>query len=127
MIKKMLIVIVLSVLSVNAYQPNRAVAEMDIRHLNTKFDYEYVRQHFPEKIWRAKWQSLLDERMQWLNTGKLATKADGVTVKDIKRIVTNKKGDNTEEHYQYEYKEDPNCKMKRLGFTVEEIQAALNS
>jgi len=99
---------------------------MDIRHLNTKFDYEYVRQNFPERVWREKYQALLDERMQWLNTGKLEKKTDGVTAKDSKKIITNKKDDSTEEYYQYEYKEDPNSKMKRLGFSLEEVQSSLN-
>ncbi len=98
---------------------------MDIRHLNTKFDYEYVKQNFPEKVWRAKWQALLDDRIKWINTGKLASKAAGVTVKGSKKINTNKKEDGTEEHYQYELKEDPNCTMKRRGFTVAHIVTTL--
>lgn len=98
---------------------------MDIRHLNTKSDYEYVKQNFPAEIWRPRYQALLDDRMQWLNTGKLQTKADGVTIKDKKKIVTDKKDDDTEEHYQYEYKEDPNCRLNRLGFTVEEVEGIL--
>ena len=100
---------------------------MDIRWLNTKFDYEYVKANFSEEIWRAKYQALLDDRMQWLNTGKLEKKTDGVTVKDSKKIVTNKKDDDTEEHYQYEYKEDPNCKMKRVGFTEAEVLKVLQT
>ena len=98
---------------------------MDIRWLNTKFDYEYVRKNFPEEIWRAKYQALLDDRMQWLNTRKLNQKADGVTIANQKKVVTNKKDDGMEEYYQYEFKEDPNCKLKRLGFSMIEVLSGL--
>ena len=99
---------------------------MDIKWLNTKFDYEYVRRNFSKEVWRKKWQYLLDERMQWLSVGKLNQKADGVTIANQKKVVTNKRNDGSEEHYQYEFKEDPNCKMKRLGFSLKDIQAVLD-
>ena len=98
---------------------------MDIRHLNTKADYEYVRQNFPKEVWKPKYQALLKERMQWSGAKKLANKTDGITKKDAKKVVTNKKEDGTEEHYQYEYKSDPGCALFRLGFTVSEANAVL--
>lgn len=61
---------------------------MDIRHLNTKSDYEYMKQNFPESVWRPKFQALLDDRMQWINKGKLVKKVDGVETPGIKKIVT---------------------------------------
>ncbi len=98
---------------------------MDIRWLNTKFDYEYVRQNFPEEIWRVKYQALLDDRMQWLMVGKLNQKADGVDIANQKKIVTSKREDGSEEYYQYKYKEDPNCKLNRLGFSTTEVLSVL--
>lgn len=61
---------------------------MDIETLNTRKDYEYLKQNFPESVWRPKFQALLDDRMQWVNKGKLANKADGVEIAGKKKIVT---------------------------------------
>ena len=90
-------------------------------------------------------KNLIDERFNWLPTeivkqdfvsdGKAAsfdsakklTKGDKETI-DATHRVTELKDDKTQEiteRYQEEYKEDPNCKLFRLGFTVEEAQTLI--
>ena len=120
-----LLCLLISVVSISAQVQVRTLEQ--IKWLNTRTDYEYVRANYPEEIWRPRFQILLDEYKQWINTSKLINKADGVVVANQKKIVTNKRNDGSEEHYQYEFKEDPNCKMKRLGFTLAEVQAVLQN
>ena len=129
--KKLIIMLFISncllipIVSISAQVQIRTLDQ--IKWLNTRTDYEYVRTNYPEEIWRPKFQILLDEHEQWQNTGKLNQKADGVAVANQKKIVTSKRNDGSEEYYQYEFKIDPNCKMKRLGFTLVEVQAILQN
>ena len=97
--------------------------ETGVVHLNTKADYLNFKQHFPPEVWEPEFQALLDGRKNWLNTGKLAEEQAGVVddthkVIELKDDITNK----VKERYQYKYQEDPNCKLFRLGFTVEEVE-----
>jgi hypothetical protein len=95
-------------------------------YLNTRADYEYVRDNFPPEQWRSRFQALLDERFSWLPVGPLAEGAPGV--EDASHRVV--------EHYdgtgqavvsrvQEEFREDPAALIFRLGFTVEEVEDAL--
>lgn len=97
------------------------------KHCNTKEDYLYVQEHFPREQWEPVFQALLDERLAWLNTGKLKS-VDGVTNKTHKVVTVGGEEDGTPlQHYQYEFKEDENCKLFRVGFTVEEVQLLLGN
>lgn len=93
------------------------------KSLNTKADYEFVRKNFPKEKWREDFQNLLDTRMDWFNTGTLKSGGSGV-VDNTHRIVTDEQ---TGEKYQYEYKENPNCRLKAMGYTVDEMQKILES
>jgi len=93
-------------------------------HLNSKADYEYVKANFPDK-WKAEYQALLDDLYAWFFTGTLDSKNAGVE-DDTHKIVEEKKMDSDEVIYQqYELKESPTAKLFQLGFTVEELKAAL--
>lgn len=93
------------------------------KSLNTKEDYEFVRKNFPKENWRKDFQDLLDTRMDWFNVGALEKGESGV-VDDSHRIVADEQ---TGEKYQYEYKENPNCRMKALGYTADEVEKILES
>ena len=95
------------------------------KHLNSKADYEYIRNNFPDSMWKPAWQALLDGEKNWFNTGKLESKEDGVKNRSHK-VVEATNNDNGTEYYQYELQADPNCEMVRLGFTKAEVKAALN-
>lgn len=94
--------------------------------LNTKEDYLYVREHFSREQWEPVFQALLDARMAWLNVGQLNSEAEGITDDTHKVVVVGGEDGMPVQYYQYEYKEDPNCRLFRLGFTVEEVQQLLN-
>lgn len=96
------------------------------KHLNSKVDYLYVKDNFPRKEWAEKFQNLLDERMQWFNIGKLDKKEDGITDDTHKIIENQEQGEQLAEYYQYELKEDQNCQLYKLGFTVKEVESILN-
>lgn len=94
--------------------------------LNTKKDFLYIREHFPREQWQPVFQALLDERMAWLNVGRLESAADGIT-DETHKVVTVGGDDGTPvQYYQYEYKEDENCRLFRLGFTVKDVQQLLS-
>lgn len=93
------------------------------KHLNSKADYEYVKNNFPSTQWKPAFQELLDSQQQWFNTGKVTGK--GVTDVTHKVIINEPMGDIPAVSYQYELKDDPNCTLLQLGFTVDDVQAAL--
>ncbi len=95
------------------------------KHLNTRGDYEVIKELFSEEQWKQAYQELVDTSIGWLMTSKLEDEQSGVTDDTHEvREVKDHEG-NVTERYQYEYKLDPNCKLLRLGFTVEEVEAVL--
>lgn len=91
------------------------------KHLNTKEDYLYIRDHFPDEQWKPVFYNLLDTQKEWLNVGELEVGQVGVE-DDTHKIVSNKvSGSEDIVRYQYEYKVDQNCLMYRLGFTEKEV------
>jgi len=84
------------------------------KHLNTRFDYEYVKNEFPASQWKPAWQGLLDTRFSWLPaTGKETAETPLRDVEADGQVVG-----------QEAWVEDPNAKIFRLGFTVAEVAAA---
>lgn len=101
------------------------------KHLNSKFDYEYVKNNCDESYWKPLWQNLLDMRYKWFTTKKLDKKEDGVE-DDTHRIETiavvdptTQKETGENEYYQLEYLEDPASDFVELGFTEDEVKKAL--
>ena len=93
------------------------------KHLNTKTDYIYVKDNFPREEWAKDWQALLDSRKNWFFVATLADEKDGVT-DETHKVVKNDDGENVT-YSQYELRDDETADIYRLGFTVEEVQAAL--
>ena len=104
-----------------------AEANIDVQngmvYLNSKADYEYIQKHFPPEVWKPKFQALLKEEKNWLNTEKLAKEQEGI-VSETHRIVEIKDDvtDEVKERYQQEYKQDPNCRLLKLGFKVTDVK-----
>lgn len=91
-------------------------------NLNTKEDYLFVKDNFPASMWKDDFQALLDSVNEWFNIGEIK-KANGIidaTHKIVEDIETGKT-------YQYELKENKDCKLYQLGFTVEEIKNIINT
>ena len=98
------------------------------KRLNTKKDYISVKENFPKEQWSKDWQALLDSRMNWFVTGELEREAYGITDETHKVIKEDPMGEEGEtKYYQAELQEDPNCKLFKLGLTVEEVEEALES
>jgi hypothetical protein len=96
------------------------------KHLNTRADYLYIKEHSSPELWRPRFQALLNERFSWLPAGPLA---DGEPGNDDEshRVVEmrDETGQTVVSRVQEEYREDPNAVIFRLGFTVEEVEKAL--
>ena len=88
------------------------------KHLNSKFDFEYVRQNFPKEKWQPLFEELLAGQKVWLCVSELA--GEGIT-DDTHKIVESADTNGTIKKYQYEYVNDANCLMLRLGYTEQEI------
>lgn len=95
------------------------------KHLNSKFDYEYVRNNFPKEQWAPLFEELLAGQKTWICAAELTDGATGITDETHKVIEsTDTAGATTK--YQYEYVDDTNCEMIRLGYTTEEINSILS-
>nr|DAX80550.1 MAG TPA: HORMA domain protein [Bacteriophage sp.] len=96
------------------------------KHMNSKYDYLYMRDNFPEEVWRPYWQSILDESKVWIDIGEIDA-ADGVTdaTHRIETFTLNDNGEEKSSTHQYELRTDPSSDMIRLGFTEEEVRQAL--
>ena len=57
------------------------------KHLNSRADYEYIRQNFPIEKWKPEWDALLDNLQEWYCTGELNSVDAGAT-DDTHRVVT---------------------------------------
>ena len=91
----------------------------DPKHLNTRYDYEYVQEHFEN--WKEYWQELYDSRMIWAN---VVLVGDG-TEDDKHRLTQSRDMEDSEITIQQELQVDPNAKLFRIGFTEGEVAAAL--
>lgn len=93
--------------------------------LNTKEDYEYVRANFPKEEWQGEFQNLLDTVYEWFNMDALADGDAGIT-DDTHKVTEDKREDmTTVTRTQWEYKENPDAKIFKLGYTVDEVKAIL--
>jgi hypothetical protein len=94
----------------------------DPKHLNTKYDYEYVREHLDN--WRHYFEELYDDRLIWDN---VELTGEGIT-DDTHRLIQSQDMEFQEPiTIQQELKLDEHCKLLRIGFTVEEVEAVLAS
>lgn len=104
------------------------------KYLNSKFDYEYIKDNMPEHIWRPQWENLLRNREIWVCTGEMRDGDVAVEMKDGRHKIEeiecaneskNGKTKKTIKRYFYELREDPSSDFVRLGFTEEEVKKAL--
>ena len=91
----------------------------DPKHLNTRYDYEYVQEHF--ESWKEYWQELYDSRMIWANVELVA---DGVE-DDTHRLIQSQDMEGNPITIQQEFQVDVNAKLFRIGFTEGEVAAAI--
>ena len=92
----------------------------DPKHLNTKFDYEYVQEHSDN--WRPYFQTLYDSRLIWDNVELVG---EGITDATHRLIQSQDMETNEPIVIQQEFKLDEHCKLFRLGFTVSEVENIL--
>ena len=124
--KKLLLLTIFICFTLTAKAEKNIDIQNGMVHLNSAYDYQYVKDNFPKEVYQQKYQELIGENDKWLNTKKLAE--DEVAVVDKTHRVIEVKNEITgeiRERYQQEYKEDPNCKLFKLGFTVEEVTIAI--
>ena len=89
------------------------------KYLNTRFDYEYVKDNFDN--WRDYWQELYDSRMIWANVELVGAGIED----DTHRLVQSRDMEDNEIIIQQELQVDPNAKLFRIGFTEGEVAAAI--
>lgn len=97
------------------------------KFLNTKEDYLFVKANFGKELWSKDWQYLLDTMRDWITIGEVESPEAGVT-DETHRVVDGRQGEGEEAktvYYQQELQVIPTCKLLALGFTEEEVRAAL--
>ena len=94
------------------------------KYCNTKKDYEYLIDNYPEEIWKPAIQQLYDDRLQQFNRGVLAPESLGV-VDNTHSIVEDQGIGGETIRYQYEMAVNPTAHMFVIGYTEAEILALL--
>lgn len=95
------------------------------KNLNTKEDYEFVRNNFPKEEWAQDFQNLLDTQYDWYFEKELGVDEEGLT-DDTHKVVESEQ-DGVVTRAQYEWKYNPFCKLARIGYTKQEVQDILNA
>jgi len=85
------------------------------RHINNKHDITHLMGEFEAET-KAYLQNVLDNKDQWLMTSKLEDGDAGVTDDTHKVEEVTDQDDVVTERYQYEFMEDPNGELYRLGY-----------
>lgn len=104
------------------------------KHLNTKADYIYVKENFKRELWEKDFRNLLDTRMDWFFVKNLNSQEEGFN-DSTHKVVENKSEELDKDgkliekvtYSQFELKENPQCKLNLIGFTVDEVLKILNS
>jgi len=85
------------------------------RHINNKHDITHLMGEFEAET-KAYLQNVLDNKDQWLMTSKLEDGDAGVTDDTHKVEEITDQDDVVTERYQYEFMEDTNGELYRLGY-----------
>lgn len=97
------------------------------KHMNSKYDYLYIKETLPDDEWKPYWRALLTESKTWVDLGEI-NESEAVTDNAHKiEHFTEKNNDGTEKAtvHQYELRTDMSSDMIRLGFTAAEVRTAL--
>lgn len=96
------------------------------KHWNTKKDVMIALEGWPKRT-KKYLQTFLDGVEKWMIDHKLSDDEDGIEDETHKiREVKDEETDEITERYQLVWKEDPNCKLFRLGFTQKEAEDIIN-
>lgn len=87
------------------------------KYLNTKEDYLYVKDNFDKSYWEPYFQNLLDTRYDWF----AISEDEYIEDDNHKKVVDEQEG----RIDYFEYRENENALIYRLGFTVEEVEDIL--
>lgn len=88
------------------------------KHINSRQDVVNLLVSHPAEM-RAELQAMLSEVLVWQQGLALAADDPGLT--DATHQVKTITEDDQEVRYQYELREDPNCKLYRLGITQADV------
>jgi len=91
------------------------------KHLNTKKDYEYVRNNFSKRKWEKDFTTLLESEKAWQVTKTLKKDEEGLDDKIHKVIEAE------DTRVQMGLKVDPNSRMKQLGYKKADVEKILST
>lgn len=101
----------------------------------TQYDVENLKLTFPKET-KKFLETLMDDRFIWVTTGELENKESGITDEThrVIEVVENEPGPSDDEatisviHYaQQELQEDPNARIFRMGYTLEDVEILIES
>lgn len=104
--------------------------------ISTKYDVENLKALFPKET-KKFLESLMNDRFIWVTTGELENKEDGITDEThrVIEIMENEPSPDVEGemiqvlkgYAQQEYQEDPNARIFRMGYTLEDVEIMIES
>lgn len=96
--------------------------------LNTKEDYEYIRNNFPKDQWLPCFENLLTSRQDWFFVKELADGEIGLSddTHKIEIQLDQEVEGGKHRRYQFELRENPTCLMNTLGYTEQEVLDIIN-
>ena len=98
------------------------------KHLNSRFDFEYVKENCEVSYWLPRWKGLLEDRYMWVPQGEVGSVEAGITdethMVEVSREM-DQFGEDKVTYTQLERFENPDSKFVQLGFTEEEVLAAI--
>lgn len=95
------------------------------KNLNTKADYMYVKANFHKSLWKPEFEKLLETTHMWIEDKELGENEVAQLGDNYKVVEIQKEGSEETIRVQFKNIPNPNCKMKRLGFTEKEIKKFL--
>jgi hypothetical protein len=90
--------------------------------IQTRHDVEVLLLTHPIEI-KAFLSELCNDILQWYPSGELIG-VEGIT-DDTHKVVTEER-EGVEYKTQYELKENPDCKLYQMGYTIEEVNVIIN-
>lgn len=94
--------------------------------LNTKEDYYLAMQLFEPSRYVQIFQDLLDTRVMWVKDSELSDSESGVSDTTHKIVIVPQVGGG-QKYYQYILQDDPEAKIYKLGFTLDEVRNIIDS
>lgn len=89
------------------------------KNLNSKQDYYFIKDNYPVEQWLPYWKDLIKTSYDWFYIRDV-DEDENIENNDQYKVIETTQ-DNKTTRSLYQYKENPSCKIIRLGFDRQEV------